>query len=171
MLFDFDGKKPVVGEGCFIAETASVVGEVIMGKDCSVWHGAAVRADFDYIRIGDNTNIQDNATIHNDFNRPVIIGNNVTIAHNAIVHSCTVEDGSMIGMGAVVLDHVVVGEGSLIGAGAVVTKNLRIPPHSLVMGIPARIIRRLSDEEVESIRHNADLYYDRKNIYLKGKGE
>lgn len=166
MLLNYKDKTPAVGKRCFIAENAAVVGEVTMGDDCSVWFGAAVRADFEAITIGNRTNIQDNVTIHNDFDRPVHIGSDVSIGHNAVVHSATLEDGVLIGMGAVVLDNAVVGAGSIVGAGAVVTKGTVIPPNSLVMGVPAKVVRSIPEG---SNLANAANYVIRKDHYLEGE--
>lgn len=163
MILPYKDKRPVLGSRCFVAENAAVIGQVSMGDDCSVWHGASIRGDFESITIGDRTNIQDNATIHNDFDRPVVIGNDVSIGHNAVVHSATLGDGVLVGMGAVVLDLAVVGEGSLIGAGAVVTKGTVIPPNSLVMGIPGKVVRTL---EPGTNLQNAANYVIRKDQYL-----
>lgn len=168
MLLSYRDKTPRLGERCFIADNAAVVGEVVVGDDCSVWFGAAVRADFEAITIGDRTNIQDNVTVHNDFGKPVHIGSDVSIGHNAVVHSCTVEDGALIGMGAVVLDNAVVGAGSIVAAGAVVTKGTVIPPHSLVMGVPAKVVREL---EPGVNQPNADHYVIRKDHYLEAAKE
>lgn len=164
MIRNFKDKTPVIGERCFVAENAAVIGEVTMGDDCSVWYGASVRGDFDAITIGSRTNIQDNVTIHNDFDRPVHIGDDVSIGHNAVVHSATIENGVLIGMGAVVLDFAVVGEGSIVGAGSVVTKGTIIPPNSLVMGIPGKVVRTL---EPGTNLNNAKNYVIRKDFYLE----
>ena len=164
MLMNYEDKRPALGKGCFVAETAAVVGEVTMGEDCSVWFGASVRADFEAITIGDRTNIQDNATIHNDFDRPVYIGSDVSIGHNAVVHSARIENGVLIGMGAVVLDFAVVGEGSIVGAGSVVTKGTVIPPNSLVMGVPGKVVRAL---EPGANISNAKNYVLRKDAYIR----
>lgn len=164
MTANYDGKSPKLGARCFVAENAAVIGDVTMGSDCSVWFGASVRADFEAITIGDRTNIQDNATIHNDFGRPVTIGSDVSIGHNAVVHSAILGDGVLIGMGAVVLDNAVIGAGSIVGAGAVVTKGTVIPPNSLVMGIPAKVVRSL---DPDSNLSNAENYVIRKDHYLQ----
>lgn len=164
MIGNYADKTPKFGERCFVAENAAVIGEVAMGNDCSVWFGAAVRADFESITIGDRTNIQDNVTIHNDFDRPVTIGSDVSIGHNAVVHSAILEDGVLIGMGAVVLDNAVIGAGSIVGAGAVVTKGTIIPPNSLVMGIPAKVVRSIAPDSNLS---NAKNYVIRKDHYLQ----
>lgn len=166
MISSFMDKTPVFGERCFVAENAAVVGEVTMGDDCSVWHGASVRADFDAITIGNRVNVQDNVTIHNDFDRPVHIGDDVSLGHNAVIHSAIIENGVLIGMGAVVLDFAVVGEGSIVGAGSVVTKGTIIPPNSLVMGIPGKVVRTL---EPGTNLNNAKNYVIRKDLYLEDK--
>ncbi len=164
MLLDYEGQGPKLGERCFVAENAAVIGNVTMGDDCSVWFGASIRADFEPIAIGSRTNIQDNATIHNDLGNPVTIGDDVSIGHNAVVHGATLENGALVGMGAVVLDNAVIGEGSIVGAGAVVTKGTVIPPNSLVMGVPAKVIRTLAPG---SNMENAANYLTRKDRYLK----
>ena len=164
MTANYDDKSPKFGARCFVAENAAVVGDVTMGDDCSIWFGASVRADFEAITIGDRTNIQDNATIHNDFGRPVTIGSDVSIGHNTVVHSAILGDGVLIGMGAVVLDNAVIGAGSIVGAGAVVTKGTVIPPNSLVMGIPAKVVRSL---DPDSNLSNAENYVIRKDHYLQ----
>jgi carbonic anhydrase/acetyltransferase-like protein (isoleucine patch superfamily) len=146
-----------------VADNAAVIGSVTMGDDSSVWFGAAVRGDSDSIAIGCRTNIQDNATIHNDEGQPVVIGNDVSIGHNAVIHGATLDDGVLVGMGAVVLDGAVIGQGSLIAAGAVVTKGSIIPPNSLVMGTPGKVVRTL---EPGANLANARIYVERKNDYL-----
>ncbi len=164
MIMNYSSKKPVLGERCFVAETAAVIGDVTLGDDCSVWFGAVIRGDYEPITVGRRTNIQDNVTIHNDRGSPVVIGDDVSIGHNAVVHGAKLENGVLIGMGAVVLDRAVVGAGSIVGAGAVVTKGTVIPPNSLAMGIPAKVVRTLPPD---SNRENADIYVDRKNNYLQ----
>lgn len=164
MLKNYKDKAPVLGERCFVAENAAVVGAVTMGDDCSVWFGAAVRGDSDTVTVGDRTNIQDNATIHNNAGHPVTIGSDVSIGHNAVVHGATLEDGCLVGMGAVVLDEAVVGAGSIIGAGAVVTKGSIIPANSLVMGIPGKVVRSVP---AGANLENAAEYVRRKAGYLE----
>ena len=164
MLKAYNGSAPVLGERCFVAETAAVIGNVTMGDDVSVWYGAVIRGDAEPITVGGRSNIQDNVTIHNDDGHPVVIGRNVSIGHNAVVHGATLEDGVLIGMGAVVLNGAVIGEGSLVAAGALVTSNTVIPPCSLVIGSPARVVRCLAPG---SNLENADVYVLRKDNYLK----
>lgn len=162
MLISFEDKSPAAGERCFVAESAAVVGDVTLGDDVSVWFGASVRGDSAPITVGAGSNIQDNATVHCSDGTPCVIGANVSIGHNAVVHSATVEDGVLVGMGAVVLDGAVVGAGSIVGAGAVVTGGTSIPPHSLVMGVPARVVRSVPEG---CNMENARIYAQRKEAY------
>ncbi len=147
----------------FLAETAVVIGDVVMGEKCSVWYNAVVRGDVNSIRIGDRVNIQDGAVLHCTYERAALtIGNDVSIGHNAIVHGCTVHDKVLIGMGAIVMDHAVIGEGSVIAAGAVVLQNTVVEPGSLMAGVPAKRIRAvgedLSKNEIERIARNYQTY-------------
>lgn len=137
---------------------AVVNGDVVLGKGCSVWYNAVIRGDVSPIRIGEDTNIQDNAVLHTSHGIPLVLGRGVTVGHGAILHSCTVEDNVLIGMGAILLDGAVIGENSIIGAGALVTKNTQIPPGSMVLGSPARVKRALTEEEIAAIRENAREY-------------
>ncbi len=138
---------PKYGKECFFAENATIVGQVEMGDNCSVWFNAVVRGDVNTIKIGDNTNIQDGAVIHCTYQKfSTTIGNNVSIAHNAIVHGCVVEDNVLIGMGAIVMDDAVVGEGSIIAAGSVVLQGTKIEPGSIYAGVPAKRVKAVGDE-------------------------
>ncbi len=146
------GKTPVFGKDCYLAETATVIGDVIMGDHCSVWFNAVVRGDVHYIRIGNRVNIQDGAVIHCTFETaPTTIGNNVSIAHKAIVHGCTIMDNVLIGMNAVVMDNAVIGENSIIAAGAVVLENIVVPPGSVYAGIPAKWIRAVNQQHTREL--------------------
>ena len=166
-LAAFAGTAPrLLGEN-FVAPTAAVVGDVTLGAGASVWYGASLRGDVHWIEVGAGSNVQDNATVHvSRGTHPCRIGARVTIGHNAVVHGCTVEDDCLIGMGAIVLDGAVIGAGSLVGAGALVTMNTVIPPHSLVIGSPAKAVRLLADDEVERNRANAAHYVGMSRIYL-----
>lgn len=164
MLMNYKDKTPHAGERCYIAGSASVVGEVTLGDDCSVWFGAALRGDSGHIEIGPRSNVQDNATVHCSVGGAVRIGSDVSIGHNAVVHGAVLEDGVLVGMGAVVLDGAVIGEGSIIGAGAIVTKGTVVPPNSLVIGVPGRVIRALP---AGSNLENAREYVIRKEEYRK----
>lgn len=148
-----------MGDNCFLAENATIVGDVVLGDDCSVWFNAVIRGDVNAIRIGNKTNIQDGAVIHCTYQRAATtIGNNVSIGHNAIVHGCTVEDDVLIGMGAIVMDKAVVGRGCIIGAGAIVLENTICEPGYLYAGIPARKIKPVSEEQLAGMARTADNY-------------
>jgi gamma-carbonic anhydrase len=153
------GFTPQFGKGCFIADNATVVGEVVMGDNCTVWFNAVVRGDVHSITIGNNTNIQDGAIIHCTYQRAkTTIGNNVSVAHNAIVHGCTIEDDVLIGMGAIVMDDAVVESHSVIAAGAVVLAGTRVPAGSVYGGTPAKFLTRTSDELKAVIQRTAKNY-------------
>lgn len=157
------GFTPRFGTDCFLAETAVVIGDTMMGDGCSVWFNAVVRGDVNAIRIGDRVNIQDGAVLHCTYERAALtIGNDVSIGHNAIVHGCTVHDKVLIGMGSIVMDNAVIGEGSVIAAGAVVTQGTVVEPGSLMAGVPAKRIgpvsADLSNNEIERIARNYATY-------------
>ena len=161
MIYSFDGKAPKIAESAFIAESADIIGDVTIADGASVWFGAALRGDEGRIELGESSNVQDNATIHNGTK----IGRNVTIGHNAIVHGCEIEDNVLIGMGAVVLDGAKIGEGSIVGAGALVTGGKIFPPKSLILGSPAKVVRELTDEDVASTIKNAEEYVRLSKTY------
>jgi gamma-carbonic anhydrase len=163
----FLGKKPKLGKGVFIAKTATVVGDVTLGEHSSVWFGALLRGDINRIAVGHHTNIQDNAVLHVADDFPCIIGNWVTIGHTAIVHACKVGDEVLVGMGAVILDGAVIGKQSLIGASALVTQGTKIPPGSLVLGAPAKVVRALTKKERTGLKWWAAKYVANKAYYLK----
>ncbi len=163
-------KLPPTGE-CFIAPTASVIGKVEIGRQVSVWFGAVLRGDYEFIRVGDGSNVQDNAVLHTDWGCPLTIGKGVVIGHSAILHGCTVGDDVLVGMGAKILNSAVIGEGSIIAAGTLVPERKEIPPRSLVMGVPGRVVREISDEQIEKIRKNARDYQEKIPRYLDGLEE
>ena len=157
------GIKPKWGKNCFIADNATLTGDVIMGDDCSVWFNAVVRGDVHSIRIGNNVNIQDGAVIHCTYQKaPVAIGNNVSIAHRAIVHGCTIHDNVLIGMGSILMDGVVVESNSVIAAGAVVSKDTVVKSGSVYAGVPAKLIKTvdtsLLEGEIHRISNNYNMY-------------
>ena len=160
LIKEVKGKAPQYGDNCFFADNATVVGDVVMGKNCSIWFNAVVRGDVHYIKMGDNVNIQDNATIHTTYKKaPTNIGNNVSIAHNAVVHGCTIHDNVLIGIGAILLDGVVVESNSIIAAGALVTKGTVVESGSVYAGMPAKKIKSISPELLEGeINRIADSY-------------
>ena len=168
MIRPFLNVHPVYDFSNFIAPSADVIGDVTLGKNSSVWYNVTIRGDVNWIKIGENSNVQDNSVVHvTHGTAPTEIGNYVTIGHGAIIHGCTIKDNVLIGMGAVILDHAVIGEGSIVGAKALVTSGTVIPPRSLVLGLPARVVRTLTDEEVASIRQNAENYVRYSAIYLE----
>jgi len=152
------GRTPQLDPTSFVAVGARVIGGVTLGPGASVWYNAVLRADGDSITIGARSNLQDNVSVHVDAGSPVVLGEDVSVGHNAVVHGCTVEDGSLIGMGAVVLSGAVIGAGSLVAGGAVVLGGTVVPPGSLVAGVPAKVRRELTPEERAGIRENAAAY-------------
>ncbi|MBE2185752.1 MAG: gamma carbonic anhydrase family protein [Rhodothermales bacterium] len=167
MLLPFLGRLPRLAASCFVADNATVVGDVTMGECGSIWFQAVVRGDVHRIRIGDRTNVQDGAILHvTNRTAPLTVGSDVTVGHGAILHGCTVHDRVLVGMGAVVMDHAVIGEDCLIGARALVTERTVVPPRSLVIGSPAKVVRSLTDDEVARIQKNADGYVRYSRIYL-----
>ncbi len=153
------GFTPQIPNDCYLADNATVVGEVSMGNHCSIWFNAVVRGDVNYIKMGNKVNIQDNAVIHGTFEKsPTTIGNNVSIGHSAIVHGCTIHDNVLIGMGSILMDDCVIGSNSIIAAGAVLTKNTIVEPGSIYAGIPAKKVKDVSEElisgEIDRIANN-----------------
>jgi carbonic anhydrase/acetyltransferase-like protein (isoleucine patch superfamily) len=147
-----------VPQAVFVAPNSTVIGGITAGTDIGIWYGAVIRADKDRISIGDRSNIQDNCVVHTSSGYPVLIGNDVSIGHGAILHGCTIHDRVLVGMGAIILNGAVVGSESIIGAGALISEGKEIPPRSLVIGIPGKIIRQISEEEVAGIIKNALSY-------------
>ncbi len=150
LIKTLNGNTPNIGDNCFLAETATLIGQVTIGDNCSIWYSAVLRGDVHYIKIGNNTNIQDNATVHATYKKsPTNIGDNVTIAHGAIVHGCTIKNNVMIGMNAVVLDDAVVESNSIVAAGSVVTKGTVVESGTVYAGIPAKKIKDIGPELLE----------------------
>ena len=159
MLIALEGLTPQLDPTAYVHSSAHVIGDVHIGAHSSVWFHAVLRGDVERIRIGARTNIQDNATVHVTRGRhPTLVGDDVTVGHNVVLHGCSVADGCLIGMGAIVLDGAVVGARSLVGAGALVTPGTDIPPQSLVLGSPAKRVRALNDDELERLRVSAANY-------------
>jgi len=167
MIRAFEGYYPQLDEDVFMAETASVIGRVTLRRGVSVWDFAVLRGDLSYIFVDEFSNIQENVVLHVDEEKPVILGKYITVGHSAVLHGCKIGDNSLIGMGAVVLDDAVIGENSIIGAEALIPEGKEIPPGSLVIGIPGKVVRALSSEEIRSIRRNADLYYQLSKKYRR----
>lgn len=171
MIMPYKGVMPKIGGNVFIEESARVIGDVEIGRDSSIWFNAVVRGDVNYIRIGDRTNVQDNCTLHVTKDIfPLVIGNDITIGHNVILHGCTVKDRCLIGMGAIILDNAEIGEDCIIGAGALVKEGAKIPPGSLVVGLPAKVAREIRPEEKARILKSAQNYIEYAANYVGYKG-
>ena len=173
MIYNFRGESPKIGEKTWVADSADIIGEVEIGKDCSIWFGTVIRGDVHYIKIGDRTSVQDCSMLHvthykkadKSDGSPTIIGNDVTIGHRVMLHGCTIEDACLIGMSATILDNAVIGKESIVGAGSLVTKGKKFPPRSLIMGSPAKVVRELTDEEVAELYASAKRYVGFKDEY------
>jgi carbonic anhydrase/acetyltransferase-like protein (isoleucine patch superfamily) len=147
LVKEVNGKHPKMGEDCYLAENSTLVGDIVMGDQCSIWFGAVVRGDVNFIRMGNKVNVQDNATIHGTYEKfPTTIGNNVSIAHNAIVHGCTIHDNVLVGMGAILMDGCVVESNSVIAAGAVLLEGTHVKSGSVYAGVPAKKVKDISEE-------------------------
>lgn len=157
--------KPVIEESVFVAEGAVIRGDVVIGAESSVWFHAVIRAEWASIKVGARTNIQDQAVLHVDAGYPVVVGDDVTIGHGAIVHGCTIGDNTVIGMRSVVMNGAKIGKNCIIGAGAVVTQNIVIPDNSLVLGSPAKVTRPVTETEVQANRRNAQAYVEEAKAY------
>lgn len=166
-LDQFLRQQPTLGRGVYIAQGAVVLGDVTLGDYSSVWYNAVLRGDINRIVVGHHTNIQDNAVLHLADDFPCVLGNYVTVGHSAVVHACQVGDEVLVGMGAIVLDGAVIGEQSIIGARALVTQGTKIPPGSMVLGSPAKVIRPLTDKERAGLKHWADKYVENAAYCLK----
>lgn len=159
LILPVQDKKPSWGENCWFAPNSTIVGDVTMGKDCTVWFNAVVRGDVNSIIMGDRVNIQDGAVIHCTYQKTkTTIGNNVSIAHNAIVHGCTIEDKVLIGMGAIIMDGAVIGTGSIIAAGAIITQNTIVPPNTIYAGNPAKYLKDVTPNLEEVFMRTANNY-------------
>jgi carbonic anhydrase/acetyltransferase-like protein (isoleucine patch superfamily) len=170
MIYELDGQKPEFPEEgrYWVAPSAVLIGKVRLKLDTSVWFGAVLRGDNEWIELGERSQIQDNATLHTDPGFPLVIGNNCVIGHNVILHGCTVGDNSLIGMGAIMLNGACIGANCLVGAGALVTEGKTFPDNSLIVGAPARAIRTLDGAEIKSIAGAADTYVRRSRLYAAG---
>ena len=167
-IYELDGKAPQLGAGAWVAPSAEVIGDVVLGENASVWCGAVVRGDVERITIGRNSNVQDLSVLHADFGVPLVIGDNVTIGHQVMLHGCTVGDGALIGIQAVVLNHAKIGRNCVVGAGSVVTEGKEFPDNSLIVGSPAKAIRTLDAEGVDRLAHLAPHYVDNARRFARG---
>jgi carbonic anhydrase/acetyltransferase-like protein (isoleucine patch superfamily) len=172
-VYTLDGLEPAFEDRStnFIAPDATIIGKVKLGRGASVWFGAAIRGDNEWIAIGANTNVQELTVMHTDWGFPLTVGEGCTIGHRAILHSCIIGDNSLIGMGAILLNGSRIGKNSLVGAGALVTEGKEYPDNSLIVGVPAKIIRTLGDEAVETLRASANHYTEAGKRFLSGLKE
>ena len=162
----FQGAMPVLHAGTFVAENAMLIGAVELGENASIWYNCTVRADVNKIVIGKNTNIQDNTVVHCDYGFPTYIGDNVTIGHRAVIHGCIIGDNCLIGMGSIIMDGAEIGNECIIGAGAVVSPGKKIPPRSLVMGVPGKVIKEIDESQIEVIAKSAQTYVKLAKAHL-----
>jgi carbonic anhydrase/acetyltransferase-like protein (isoleucine patch superfamily) len=169
-IYELDGQRPEFpGDGEYwVAETETLIGRVRLKREASVWFGAVLRGDNEWIELGERSQIQDNSTPHTDPGFPMVIGSNCVIGHNVVLHGCTIGDNSLIGMGAIMLNGVKIGKNSLVGAGSVVPEGKSFPDNSLIVGAPARAIRTLDEKLIEMIRDGADIHVRRGKQYAKG---
>ncbi len=163
----FEGRVPSYDKAAFVAPSADVIGQVFLGENASVWYNATLRGDLASIEVGEASNVQDNSCIHTEEGHPCHIGKYVTVGHCVTLHACIVEDNCLIGMGATILDGAVIGQGSIVGANALVTKNTVVPPHSLVLGCPAKIVKTLDESSEQANRDHADAYIVLARRYRK----
>jgi len=167
MIKQFEDKHPQLGRDVYISESANVIGDVTLGDNVNIWFGAVIRGDMNFIRVGSCSNVQDNAVVHvTTAVSPTHIGTGVTVGHGAIIHGCTIEDNCMIGMGATIMDNALIGTCSLVGAGSLIPPNMQIPPKSLVVGVPGKVVRAITDEEYTMIIDRPYEYIDLAAIYL-----
>ena len=167
-IYQLDNSSPSIHESVWVADSAQVMGNVVLGEDCSVWFGAVIRGDTETIRVGRGSNIQDNSILHADHGMPLNIGENVTVGHQVMLHGCTVGDNSLIGIAAVVLNGARIGKNCLVGAGALVTEGKEFPDGSMIIGSPAKAVRQLSPEQIEGLKMSAKHYIENAKRYRAG---
>ena len=165
MILELDNIKPKIHENTFIANSADIIGNVEIFENVSIWFGAVLRGDVEKIVVGKNSNIQDNSTVHTDFGIPCIIGENVTVGHNVVLHSCNISDNVIVGMGSTILNGAKIAKNCLVGANSLVTHKLEYEEGMLILGNPAKIVRMLTDEEIEHIIKNANHYVENAKKY------
>ena len=167
MIIDFDEVKPKINENTYISESVDIIGKVNVEENVNIWFGTRLRGDMNNIIIGENTNIQENSVVHVDINSPCIIGKNVTIGHGTIIHGCSISDNVLVGMGSIILNNAKIGKNTIIGAGSLVTQGKEFPEGVLILGNPAKVIRQLTEAEIESIQRSADNYVSLSKKYKK----
>ena len=160
MIKTNNGRTPTIPDSCFVAETASVIGNVVLGEDASLWYGVVARGDYNDVFVGKGSNIQDGSVLHIAYHRPTIIGDYVTVGHSAIVHGCTIGNRVLVGMGAIILNGATVGDNTIIAAGSLVPEGKHIPEGVLAMGTPVKVIRPLTPEEIDRIQRSAEDYIE-----------
>lgn len=167
MVLEFNGIKPQIDKTCYLSESVDIIGDVVIKKNVNIWFGTRIRADINKVIIGENSNIQENSVVHVDINSSTIIGKNVTIGHGAIIHGCKIENNVLVGMGSILLNDAKIGKNTIIGAGALVTQGKEFPEGVLILGNPAKVIRELTRDEIESIQRSADNYVALSKKYIK----
>lgn len=167
-IYELDGVAPSIADTAWVADSAQVIGNVVLGAQASIWFGTVVRGDMERITIGAGSNIQDTSVLHADAGQPLVIGERVTVGHQAVLHGCTVGDGSLIGIGAIVLNGAKIGKNCLVGAGALVTEGKEFPDGSMIIGAPAKVVRQLTPLQIEGLRQSAQHYIDNAQRFHNG---
>ncbi len=167
-IYELDGKAPVIGKNAYVADSAQVIGQVTLEENASVWFGTVIRGDSEHIHIGKNSNIQDASVLHADPGVPLTLGENVSIGHQVMLHGCTIGDGTLIGIGAVVLNRAKIGKNCLVGAGSLVTEGKEFPDGSMILGSPAKAVKQLSPEQIAGLQRIAQHYVDNAERFRKG---
>jgi carbonic anhydrase/acetyltransferase-like protein (isoleucine patch superfamily) len=167
-IYELDGKAPQLGEGAWVADTATVIGAVELAQNASVWFGAVIRGDTETIRVGRNSNVQDLSVLHADIGQPLTIGDNVTVGHQVMLHGCTIGDGSLIGIQSVILNGAKIGRNCIVGAGSVVTEGKQFPDNSLIIGSPAKVVRTLDDATAGKLAQSSEHYVENARRFAKG---
>ena len=167
MIMDFEGVTPRINKNTYISESVDIIGKVNVEENVNIWFGTRLRGDMNNIIIGENTNIQENSVVHVDINSPCIIGKNVTIGHGTIIHGCSISDNVLVGMGSIILNNAKIGKNTIIGAGSLVTQGKEFPEGVLILGNLAKVIRQLTEAEIESIQRSADNYVSLSKKYKK----
>ncbi|WP_411168564.1 gamma carbonic anhydrase family protein [Clostridium sp. MB05] len=166
MIKDFNDRKPLIDKTCYISESVDIIGEVVIEKNANIWFGTRLRGDMNRIYVGENTNIQENSVVHVDFHYETNIGENVTIGHGAIIHGCTISENVLVGMGSIILNGAKISRNTIIGAGSLIPQGKEFEEGVLILGSPAKVIRKLTDEEIESIKKSANNYVELSKKYL-----
>ena len=170
-IYELDGVAPSIADTAWVADSAQVIGNVVLGAQASIWFGAVARGDMERITIGAGSNIQDSSVLHADAGQPLTIGEHVTVGHQAVLHGCTVGDGSLIGIGAIVLNGAKIGKNCLVGAGSLVTEGKEFPDGSMIIGAPAKLARQLTPLQIEGLRQSAQHYIDNAQRFQNGLNE